>query len=136
MNQSSPAIPGGEQLALVERRTASGRKSRANTGMTEAQLLAAVRQLARYRGWWIYHTAISRGSDSGWPDLAMINPRHRRFLAVELKSEHGKLTPDQISWLDALDQCGIETAVWRPADLATTIPQILRGTPTRWRTAP
>lgn len=116
-----------EQLSLAEHRTASGRKSRANTGMTEDALLAAVRKLAKYRGWWTYHTHYSRGSEAGWPDLVLLDPRGHRCLFVELKREDGKVTPPQQAWLDALTACGYETGVWRPSDLPTTIPAVLAG---------
>ncbi len=123
-----------EQLPLVEPRTPSGRKSRANRGMTEDALLAAIRQLCRYRGWMTYHTHYSRGSEAGWPDLVLLHPGQRRTIFAELKREDGKVTPSQEAWLDALDACGHETAAWRPTDLATTIPAVLHRTPTRWRT--
>lgn len=116
-----------EQLALVDVRTGSGRRSRANTGMTEAQLLDAVRQLAHYRGWWTYHTADSRGSEAGWPDLVLVHRRHRRLIVAELKTAAGLLTEDQIAWLDALEACGLEATVWRPVDLAELIPAVLAG---------
>lgn len=118
-----------EQLPLVDVRTASGRRSRMNTGMSEAQLLAAVRQLAKYRNWWTYHTAFSRGSEAGWPDLVLISPAHGRTIFAELKREDGKLTASQQAWLTALADCGHETAVWRPSHLADgTITAALRGT--------
>ena len=116
-----------EQLALAEARTRSGRKSRANRGMSEDDLLAAVRQLARYRNWMTYHTAFSRGSEAGWPDLVLLHPRTRRCLFVELKREDGAVTASQQAWLDALADCGFETGVWRPSHLPAVIPAVLAG---------
>jgi hypothetical protein len=46
-----------------------------------------------------YHTLDSRGSQPGFPDvLALKGPR---LVVAELKSEHGKLTPEQARWLAA-----------------------------------
>lgn len=123
-----------EQLA-IDIRTGTGRKSRANRGMTEAQLLAAVRTLAKYRGWMTYHTAYSRGSEAGWPDLVLMHPKQRRTLFVELKSPTGKLSASQELWLGVLAGLGHETGVWRPNDLPTVIPAVLAGRRTCWKTA-
>lgn len=124
-----------EQLALVEQRTAAGRKSRANRGMTEDALLAAVRQLARYRSWMTYHTHYSRGSEAGWPDLVLLHTGQRRTLFIELKREDGKLTASQETWLTALAATGHETGVWRPSDLPAVIPAVLGGRRTTWSPA-
>jgi hypothetical protein len=35
----------------------------------------------------------------------------------ELKTERGRLSDDQRTWLRALTAAGIDAAVWRPADL-------------------
>lgn len=113
-----------EQLAIP-----TGRRSRANTGMTEAQLLAAVRQLARYSGHWTYHTNWSKGSEAGWVDLVLLHPGRRRCLFIELKTAIGKVTAAQQMWIDGLTACGFEAGVWRPGDLQHTIPAVLRGQP-------
>lgn len=85
--------------------------------MTEAQLLTIVKQLAETLGWMVYHTWLSAHSDKGWPDLVLCHPSKRRVLVVELKSDKGQVTEEQHDWLSALHACGIQTAVWRPADL-------------------
>lgn len=85
--------------------------------MSEAELLAAVRQLARLSGWMTYHTHDSRRSEAGWPDLALANVRQGRIIFAELKTATGRTTPQQDAWLAALAAAGCETAVWRPADL-------------------
>lgn len=98
-------------------------------GMSEADLQTAVRDLARLTGWLCYHTHDSRRSDAGFPDLTMVHIRQRRLLFVELKTAKGRLSAAQAGWLDSLSAVGIECAIWRPADLATTIPAVLRGAP-------
>ena len=83
--------------------------------ITEAQLQAAVVELARFFGWRHYHAFDSRRSARGWPDLVLCRPP--RLVFVELKSAGGRLTPEQRDWLAALAGVpGIEAGVWRPAD--------------------
>jgi len=98
--------------------------------MTEAEFLAAVRQLARYRGWRrIYHTRDSRGSEAGFPDLVMVSATQRRVLFVELKTATGKTSAAQDAWLAALAAAGAEVYLWRPADLQHAIPRTLTTAP-------
>jgi len=85
--------------------------------MTEAAFMTQVRRQARTWGWRCYHTHRSDRSDPGWPDLAFVHPVHRLFLVRELKTEKGRLTPDQRAWLDLLTAAGVDAGVWRPADL-------------------
>ena len=85
--------------------------------MSEASLQRRVLGLARELGWLAYHTHDSRRSQPGWPDLAIVSAKRRRFLVAELKKERGVVSKDQHTWLTALAAAGIETHVWRPADL-------------------
>ncbi|HEY3867608.1 MAG TPA: VRR-NUC domain-containing protein [Actinocrinis sp.] len=112
-----------EQLTIDAAAASNGRRP----AMSEDQLLAAVRQLAKLTGWMVYHTHDSRRSEPGWPDLVMLHPRRRRCLFVELKHEGKNPTAEQQTWLDALTACGFETGVWRPTDLDDEIPAVLRG---------
>jgi hypothetical protein len=83
--------------------------------ITEKAFMAQVVQLAKTFGWAVYHTHLSKWSESGWPDLALAKPP--RLLLVELKSEKGKLTAGQQEWLELLGACdGVEVHVWRPSD--------------------
>jgi len=85
--------------------------------MTEAELLQQVENLAHFHGWLkTYHTWNSRHSQAGWPDLVIL--RNGRLLAVELKSQAGRMTKAQTEWLGLLETVpGIDTYVWRPNDL-------------------
>lgn len=94
--------------------------------MSEAALLAAVRDLARLTGWLTYHTHDSRRSEAGFPDLTLVNVRQGRIIFAELKTATGRTTPQQDEWLAALAAADCETALWRPADLPE-IARILRG---------
>ena len=90
--------------------------------MTEAELMAAIRQLARLTGWRCYHTRYSLGSDPGFPDLVLV--RLGRMVVAELKGPRGRLTPAQQEWLDALVEVEgrtggvVEVHLWTPEDWA------------------
>jgi hypothetical protein len=70
------------------------------------------------RGEWL--TAVA-GDGVGFPDLILV--RGDRVLAVELKSELGKTSPEQDAWLAAFAQAGIESCVWRPSDFRSGLIQ-------------
>lgn len=82
--------------------------------LTEADLQSVVVDLASWRGWKSYHTYDSRRSNSGFPDLALW--RDHRLIFAELKSEKGKLRPEQEAVLDGLMLTPAEVYVWRPKD--------------------
>jgi len=90
------------------------RTARAGIGPTEAAWRDVVVQYARLRGWLCYWTWRSDHSPRGFPDLVLV--RAGRLIAAELKSEAGRLRPEQEAWLRALrDVPAIQTAVWRPS---------------------
>ncbi len=92
--------------------------------MTERELQDAVVELARYSGWMVYHTYDSRRSEPGFPDLVLA--KRRRLLFIELKSERGKVRPEQDAWLKTLTEAGATAFVWRPQQWADgTIERIL-----------
>ncbi len=83
--------------------------------VTEKALQAQVLDLARLSGWRVYHTFDSRRSVAGFPDLVMVRPPVVLF--AELKTEGGKVRPEQRGWLGALARCEtVEASVWRPGD--------------------
>lgn len=91
--------------------------------MTENELLAAVLDLAKVLKWRVAHfrpAKTERGwrtpvsaDGAGWPDLLLVR---QRVMAVELKSDKGRVTREQADWLIYLHLAGVETHVWRPAD--------------------
>jgi hypothetical protein len=95
--------------------------------MTEAELQTCIEHAARYRGWRSYHTHDSRRSQAGFPDLVLVFGS--RILWRELKSQTGRLRPEQQAWLDDLEAAGADTGIWRPIDW-------LDGTVERELTAP
>ncbi len=80
--------------------------------MTERQLLDAVRDACRWSGLLVYHTADSRRSEPGFPDVVVVGPHGVIFR--ELKADRGRLTSEQVRWLDRLSQAGADASVWRP----------------------
>ncbi len=93
--------------------------------MTERQLLDAVRDACRWSGLLCYHTFDSRRSERGFPDLVVLGTRG--ILWRELKTERGRVTPDQREWLDRLRQAGADADVWRPSDWPARVLDEIHG---------
>lgn len=92
--------------------------------LSERDFQRQVLDLAGILGWTAYHPMLSKWSERGWPDLAMVRPP--RLVFAELKSEHGRPTPHQERWLALLGACtGVEVFLWRPSDLGR-IAEVLR----------
>ncbi len=100
-------------------RTGPARASPVVLPLTERQWQAVVVCTARFYGWQIHHHLVSKGSSAGWPDLVICG--HGRALFVELKTDTGRLRPEQRTWLGLLAAAGCEVAVWRPTDLDTVM---------------
>lgn len=83
--------------------------------MTERHLQGAVIDLCRFLCIAWYHTADSRRSVKGWPDLALCGARG--FMLRELKTARGGLTSEQEEWGFMLRNAGVNWDVWRPCDL-------------------
>jgi len=95
------------------------------TAISEAELQAAVIDLAHFLGWRVAHfrPALTGGrwstpvsaDGAGFPDLVMA--RNGEVVVAELKSEKGRISPAQKAWLLALGWSGnCRIFVWRPAD--------------------
>lgn len=103
--------------------------------MDEDKLQQVVIDRANHWGWLVAHFRSARTAAGGWvtpvaadgrgfPDLVMVHPSVGRLLVVELKSQKGKVTPEQQEWLTAVmvvsDQAPgqlVWSAVWRPEHL-------------------
>lgn len=105
---------------------------------TEAEFQRQVCELAAICGWRFLHVRKSigrRGGEAGWqtttnlkgwPDLLLWSEKQRRVLAAELKSEKGRVSDAQYEILESLHAAGVETYIWRPADL-TQIQSVFRA---------
>lgn len=83
--------------------------------MTEKTWQAQVVELAGYYRWRHFHPYEMRRSDPGWPDLVLC--RAPELIFAELKTDRGRLRPEQQDWLSLLAACRQEVHVWRPRDL-------------------
>lgn len=112
--------------------------------MSEAQFQAQVIQIARMNGWRVFHPAkmqardgtwrTALSGDRGWPDLVLAH-RERGLIVAELKAEKGKLSPDQLAWLQNLAPWA-ECYVWRPVDLETIAKRLGTKVPHREKFSP
>jgi hypothetical protein len=68
-------------------------------------------------GWECFHVTIPIRSRGGWVDEVLWHPRLGIVVFVELKTDPGRVRPDQALMLDSLDrvQTCLGAAVWRPA---------------------
>ena len=108
--------------------------------MTERDFQRTVIELAQRLGWRVAHfrPAMNARGDwrtpvaadgKGFPDLVLV--RDGRLIFAELKTNHGRLRPEQKQWLDDLSWVGLDSAgchecggarnfyavsTWRPAD--------------------
>lgn len=80
--------------------------------ITEKAFQAQVVQLAKSLGWLCYHTWNSIHSAKGFPDLVLV--KGEQVIFAELKSETGKVSPEQEAWLEALTLAGQKVYTWRP----------------------
>lgn len=95
--------------------------------LTEAMWQSQVVGIAKQYGWQTFHPVknqpTSRGhrqtTEPGWPDLVILG--HSRALFVELKSQTGRVRPEQTQTLARLAEAGCECGIWRPSDLPTVL---------------
>ena len=91
--------------------------------MTEAQFQQQIIDLGHLYGWRIAHfrpALTSKGyktpvsaDGKGFPDLVMV--KRARLIFAEVKSDTGKLSPEQKDWITALT-CSMrcECYIWKP----------------------
>lgn len=86
--------------------------------MTEKAWQQVILDAARWLGYECYHTAFSLKSSPGFPDLVCAHAGPPpRLVAIEVKSERGRVTPAQARWIALFDAVpGVTAMVARPSD--------------------
>lgn len=97
---------------------------------TETQFQNSIIDYAKLRGWLVFHDNDSRRNRAGFPDLVLA--REGEVVFAELKSQHGRIRPEQHQWLESLapetteaDGATHSVYLWRPADW-TEIERVLQ----------
>lgn len=95
---------------------------------SERDFQRRVSDAAVQMGWMVYSVPDSRRATlAGYPDLTLIHARKKFILFAELKTQKGKLRPQQETVLEALQAVAsvagsrVAVAVWRPADWPTVL---------------
>jgi hypothetical protein len=103
--------------------------------MSESKLRERVIYRAQKYGWKDAHAGRLQLADGrwitpmskGWPDDTFAKPGHR-IIFMELKKELGEVEPEQVDWLQLLNQTGNYAIVVRPSDLREgRVEQIFRN---------
>ena len=81
--------------------------------MPEAELQRLVAEMCAWLDLPHFHVLNSKGMRAGWPDCTIIGTR---VIFRELKSEFGRLTPEQTEIGYRLKTAGADWAVWRARD--------------------
>lgn len=102
--------------------------------ITETEWQTQVVELAHLLRWQHLHVRRSIGKGRSWqtttnivgfPDLLLWHPQHG-FAALELKSETGKATDEQVAVLASLAAAGARTMIARPSDI-DAVTALLQG---------
>ena len=84
-----------------------------DAAMDEKELQQWVIDLAKLNGWRVYFTWNSKHSPKGWVDLILL--RGIYMLCLELKTEKGRVSPEQAKTIRALSTIRrVEVDVIRP----------------------
>jgi hypothetical protein len=119
-----PQIQGDDLLMTPTAQRTRKPKAEKMPAELESEFQAKVIETARLLGYRVAHfrpaltkhgwrTAVS-ADGAGFFDLVMVNPVRFRVIYAELKSETGKLSPEQKEWADAMLKAGQEVYCWKP----------------------
>lgn len=92
--------------------------------IAEADFQRLVIDLARWQGWLVWHDRDSRGNDAGLPDLLLL--RDLQLLWWELKTNHGKVRPEQTAFGARLIRAGQDWRIVRPRDWEYVVATLTR----------
>lgn len=103
---------------------------RARTRDSEAAFQTQIVNLAKTYQWMVYFTYDSRRSPPGFPDLILV--RDGEIVFAELKTESGRVRPDQKVWIAALSVvagacASVDVYLWRPSDFDRINNRLARG---------
>lgn len=105
---------------------------RLHPDLTERVFQTRVIELARWHRLRVFHSGDSRRDlCAGFPDLVFVGPGGHVF--AELKTETGRVRPEQHAWLNALREAGATAHLWRPSDwpdIQATLRDLARPAPT------
>jgi hypothetical protein len=93
----------------------------------EKELQKTVEETLSILGYlWFHDRSLSyatvRATNPGFPDLCAVHPTSGALVFIELKSQTGKMRPEQILWADALSSSpAIYMGPVRPAQLVNLI---------------
>ena len=98
--------------------------------MTEGDFQRQVIKAAEMFFWAIYHVTNVKGrllawSSLGFPDLVLCHGH--QVLYRELKTDTGRLSTDQKSWIALLNRAGQDVGVWRPKDWDRVVLELKGG---------
>lgn len=83
--------------------------------VTEREFQHTITDLADVGRWRWFHDHDARRNRAGLPDIVAV--RAPRLVFLELKSQKGRLRPEQEAWLDELARCTtVEALCLRPSD--------------------
>lgn len=94
--------------------------------MRERDIQDMMEQAAGYLGWRCFHDRDSRRNNPGFPDLVCV--RNGKLLVLELKTEKGRVRPEQVEWITDLAQVpGVVARIVRPSDLDEVLAMLKEG---------
>lgn len=94
-------------------------------GLSEEAFQRCITDYCQLRGLLFFHDHDSKRNNPGFPDLVIVGRTHTIWR--ELKTDKGKLRPDQEKWITALQATGQDVSVWRPRDWTNTVLPQLRA---------
>lgn len=97
--------------------------------MTEDELLEGVADALTVGGWIWSHSrrsdlAVIQGTP-GIPDIIAVHPERARFVALELKADHGEPTRDQTRWLVAMERARVDVRLVYPEDYDALVVELV-----------
>ena len=123
--ERSWALHKGRAKAMSDGEMTEGRR-RLLSLQSERVFQEHVIQFAKRHGWLVFHDLDSRRNRAGFPDLTMAHKERGLVVFAELKSQKGRVTPEQKEWLAALGETCAVPVVWRPLD-TDTVEEFLSG---------